>query len=204
MITTFRAAVVLLAALALTVTVQAQTGFQSVSADLAATYTLERAKIATTDCGCFWLQGGSVEAAVPLWRGLGVAAVLTGEHNGNIAPGVGLSKLAFMAGPRYTVTTSRWTRRLPETKHGTSIFGQALFGSAHGFDGDFATASGSNSSANALSMQFGGGVNVGLGRGFGVRAIELDYVRSRFRNYASNTQNDLRIAFGVTYHIGEH
>jgi hypothetical protein len=52
-------------------------------------------------------------------------------------------------------------------------------------------------------MQLGGGVDVALSRGFGVRAIEVDYVRTSLPNNASNTQNDLKIAFGVTYHIGK-
>jgi hypothetical protein len=39
-----------------------------------------------------------------------------------------------------------------------------------------------------------GGLYVGLA---------LDHVRTNFGNSASNTQNDLRLAVGVTYHFGE-
>jgi hypothetical protein len=182
---------------------QAQQPSNPLSADLAVTYTTDRAKIATVDCGCFWMQGGSFDAAVPVFRGLGVAANLTGGHSAGISPGVDLSTLTFAAGPRYTYSTTRWTRRVPRFKRGTSVFGEALFGSARGFDGVFPTSSGVKNSTNALAMQFGGGVNVSLVRGFGVRAIELDYERTSFRNFATNTQNDLRIGVGVTYHVGE-
>src|ERR1700744_4939729 len=48
------------------------------STDLAVTYNAERAKIASSDCGCFWLNGGSAEAAVTFYRGLGVAGSLGG------------------------------------------------------------------------------------------------------------------------------
>jgi hypothetical protein len=33
-------------------------------------------------------------------------------------------------------------------------------------------------------------------------AFELDYLRSNFPNSANNTQNDLRLAIGLVYHIG--
>ena len=207
MITRFRQAAVLLGASVLiptfTLMAHAQQSSSPLSADLAVTYTTDRSKIATVDCGCFWMQGGSFDAAVPVFRGLGVAANLTGEHSASITPGVDLSTLTFAAGPRYTYSTTRWTRHVPRLKRATSVFGEALFGSAHGFDGVFSTSSGVKNSTNALAMQFGGGVNVSLMRGFGVRAIELDYVRTNFRNFATNTQNDLRIAVGVTYHVGE-
>jgi outer membrane immunogenic protein len=202
MITTFRWSALLVGALALGTIAQAQQGAHSLSADVAVTYVAERAKVSTTDCGCFWLQGGSIDVAVPLFRGLGVAASLAGEHTSNIGPGVDLSKLAFMAGPRYTFNTSRWTHRLPKGKHGTSMFAEALFGTAHGFDSAFTTPTGTRNSANSLSMQFGGGLNIGLARGFSLRAFELDYVRSNFPNSANNTQNDLRLAIGFIYHIG--
>ncbi|HEY6768831.1 MAG TPA: hypothetical protein VI386_29090 [Candidatus Sulfotelmatobacter sp.] len=182
---------------------QAQQNWQPLSADLAVTYTAERAKISTVACGCFWLQGGSVDAAIPLIRGLSVAGRLTGEHAASIGPGIDLSIVAFMAGPRYTFRTSRWTDRFVGSRRRTSIFGEALFGSAHGFDGAFSTSSGFKNSANSLSMQFGGGVNIRMVRNLGIRAFEMDYVRTQFRNFAGNSQNDLRVAAGVTYHLGE-
>jgi hypothetical protein len=183
---------------------QAQQESQPLGVDLALTYTAERAKIANTDCGCFWLQGGSVNGGVTLFRGLGIAANLTGEHSSDIAPGVDLNKIAFMAGPRYTLRTSRWTNSFLHPRHGTSVFGEALFGTAHGFDSVFPTLSATTSSATAFSMQIGGGLNVALARGFGLRALEVDYVRTTLPNGASNTQNDLRLSFGVSYHLRIH
>jgi hypothetical protein len=201
MIRTFAGAALLLGALALTLTARAQQS-DSPSADFAVTYNFERAKPVFVDCGCFWLQGGSLDVAVPVFHGLGVAATLTGEHKANITPGVDLSKIAFMAGPRYTFDIHRRAGHFLG-EHGVSIFGEGLIGSAHGFDAPFPTASGTFGSANALSLQFGGGLNIALSRGFGVRAFELDYVRTRFRDLADNSQSDLRLAFGVTYHLGQ-
>jgi hypothetical protein len=200
----FWACAFLVGAFAFTTRVQAQQEPQPLLVDLAVTYTAERAKIATTDCGCFWLQGGSVNAGARLFRGLGVAANLTGGHSSNIAPGVDLNKLGFMVGPRYTLGTSRWTNHLLGPKHSTSVFGEALFGFAHGFDSIFPTSSGLTSTATAFSMQVGGGLNVALAHGFGVRALEIDYVRTSLANNAGNNQNDLRLSFGLSYRLHVH
>src|SRR5579862_3224740 len=62
--------------------------------ELAATYTLERAKVANLGCNCFWLQGGSVEVALPVYRGFSAAGSFSGDHVSNFQPGVDLSKLS--------------------------------------------------------------------------------------------------------------
>jgi hypothetical protein len=184
---------------------QVQTGSksQAISTDLAVTYVAERANLESESCGCFWLQGGSGEAAVTFYHGLGMAVNVTGEHASNIGPGVDLSKLSVTAGPRYTVSTSRYTAHLLK-KQPTRIFGEALFGGVHAFDSIFPESMGTTASAGSFSMQVGGGVDVGLGKGFGIRALEVDYVRSELPNVGSNTQNDLRLAFGISYHLGKH
>jgi hypothetical protein len=168
-----------------------------------ATYTTERAKIAATDCGCFWLRGGSADASIKLFHSLGIAAELTGLHKSGIGSGVDLNQISFMAGPRYTYRTHRWSDRFLSETRPSSIFGEALFGVAHGFNGVFPTSSGLVTSANSSSVQIGGGLNIALAHGFGVRAFELDYVRTSLPNDATGTQNDLRLAFGVTYGLHE-
>ena len=186
---------VLAGAMSLSPITQAQQGSHPLSVDLAVTYTAERAKIATAGCGCFWLQGGSVNGAIRIFRGLSVATNLTGEHASAVGGGVDINKLAFMAGPR-------WTNHWLGDRHKTSVFGEALFGIAHGFDSIFPTTSGIESSANSFSLQVGGGLNIMIARRFGLRALEIDYVRTSLPNSASNTQNDLRLAMGVSYHLG--
>jgi hypothetical protein len=34
--------------------------------------------------------------------------------------------------------------------------------------------------------------------------LEADYVRTWLPNNGSNSQNDLRLSFGIAYHIGKH
>jgi outer membrane immunogenic protein len=156
---------------------------------VAVTYDFERAKVSNVSCGCFWLKGGSADLAVPFYRGLSVAGSIGGDHaTGN--PGGGLSKISYMAGPRYTFG-------VPSTR----IFGEALFGGVHAFDGTFPATGAVPSSANSYAMQIGGGLDLMLHGGFALRAFEVDYVRTALPNNGSNTQNDLRLAFGLSYHF---
>lgn len=197
----FRCAL-LMGALILSQIAQAQQEPRPLGVDLAVDFTAERAKIAATDCGCFWMQGGSINGAVAAFRGLSVVASMTGERASEVAPGVDVNKIDFMAGPRYTLYTTRWTNRWLGSQRGTNVFGEALFGEAHGFSSLFPTpGGGSKSSANSLSMQFGGGLNLGLSKGFGIRALEVDYVRTTLPNGVGNLQNDLRLSIGVSYHF---
>jgi hypothetical protein len=171
------------------------------SADLAVTYSSERAQVATVGCPCFWLQGGSVNGSTTLFRGIGVAVNVTGEHKSDFTLNQDLNKISFLAGPRYTFNTSRWTQIYTEGHHPSYVFAEALFGVAHGFDGVFPTSTGTQSTANAFSTQIGGGLNIALWRGFGLRAFEADYIRTEFPNGTSGTQNDFRFAIGVSYHL---
>jgi hypothetical protein len=166
------------------------------SVDFSVMWSSEHAKIANTGCQCFWLQGGSADGVVNLYRGLGVAAEVNGGMASNIAPGVGLSKITFAAGPRYTWNLAKIARRFP-----LQIFGQGLFGDAYAFNSVFPVASGTETSANSFSMQFGGGANLGLWRGIGVRLIEVQYVRTSFPNNFSNSQNDVRLSAGITWRM---
>jgi hypothetical protein len=163
----------------------------NITTDVAVTYTGTLAR--TTPGSQFWLNGGSADAAVTFYRGLGVAANFTGAHASNIAPGVSLSQVSFMAGPRYTLRLARLPR--------THVFTEALFGGAHGFDSAFPGSSGTTSTSSSFSMQLGTGADIAITRGFAIRAFELDYIRTGFPNGNTNSQNDLRVAFGVAYHF---
>jgi hypothetical protein len=169
--------------------------------EVGATFTAERSKLTDADCGCFWMQGGSAEADVYLIRGLSAAVDFTGTHAANIVPGVDLSQISFMGGPRYTYGLTRWTRRIMGADRRTSIFGEALFGGVHAFDSAFPNGVGTKTSANAFSMQVGGGVNLHLAHNFNLRAIEVDYVRTSLPNLTTDSQHDLRLAIGVTYQL---
>jgi len=175
-----------------------------ISTDLSVTYSLERANLTPGTCGCFWLQGAGADAAVTFWKGLGLAAAFVGEHAGSVAPGVDVNKVAFTAGPRYTYTA--WKGHAAATDpidpRRLQIFGQGLFGYVHGFNGAYPAAGGVTSSAGSLAIEAGGGLNLFFTRKLGVRLLQAEYVRSALPNNASNTQNDIRLSFGLVYHLG--
>jgi hypothetical protein len=164
-----------------------------VSMDLAITYSTEHAQLAPGTCGCFWLQGGAADIAFTLWKGFGIAAGVSGETISNYAPGVDFSKVSYVGGPRYTHTFRKRTPRL-------QLFGEGLFGAAHAFSGAFPSATATNATANSFALQTGGGLNLFFLRSLSVRLFQVDYVRTQLPNGYDNTQNDLRLAFGLSYH----
>jgi hypothetical protein len=171
------------------------------SVDLGVTYAAERAYIAPGNCDCFWFNGGGADLTVTFWKGLGIAAALTGDHASNVAPGVDISKISYMFGPRYTYKP--WILKVRRgSKLHIQVFGEGLFGDAHAFNSSFPTGIGLKSSADSYAMQIGGGLHVFVSKNFAVRVLQADYVRTALPNGTSDVQDDLRLGFGVTYHLG--
>jgi outer membrane immunogenic protein len=198
---TFRPIVFLLGALSSLSGLAQQTPVKSSPAmiDVAFTYVAERAKIASSPCGCFWLQGGSMNMAVTVYRGLGVAVNLTGEQASNVQPGVDLDKVSFMVGPRYTFTRKSWFGH-DLGEHGAfRIFGEGLAGGVHAFNTVIPSSTGVAGAADSVTFQVGGGVDRTLRNHIGIRLIEADYVYSSLPNAANNTQHDLRLAAGISF-----
>jgi hypothetical protein len=165
--------------------------------DIAITYVAEQAKVASVDCGCFWLNGGSGNFAMTLFHGLGVAADLTGEHASDIGTGIDLDKVMFAVGPRYT-----YGLKVPAGKRpGIAVYGEGLFGGIHGFNTTFPSSTGTTGAASSFATQFGGGLDLRFAKHIGIRAVEADYVRSTLPNNAGNVQNDLRLAGGISFHF---
>lgn len=168
--------------------------------DISVTYAAERAQIAPGNCGCFWLKGGGADVALTFWKGLAAAASLTGDRVSNYSSGFDINKIAYMGGPRYTYITR--TRGAGPAKPHLQIFGEALFGGVHAFNGAFPSSGGVTASASSFAMQAGGGFNLFFSRRIGVRMLQADYVRTQLPNNYSRSQNDLRLAFGVNFHFG--
>jgi len=170
------------------------------SADLGITMAFERAYIAPGSCNCFWLEGGGADAALTIWKGLGYAAAISGDHASNAAPGIDVNKITYVFGPRYTFTPFTSNARA-QFLRGTEVFGEGLVGSVHAFNSTFPIAAGLKASADSFAVQVGGGVQVPLRRGFMVRVLQADYVRTSLPNNFSDVQNDLRLGFGISYHV---
>jgi hypothetical protein len=198
---TFRHTVLLLGAFSSLSALAQQTPVKSSPAmiDVAFTYVAERAKIASTPCGCFWLQGGSMNMAVTVYRGLGVAVNVTGEQASNVQPGVDLDKVSVMVGPRYTFTRKSWFGHDLGEHGGFRIFGEGLAGGVHAFNTLIPSSNGIAGAADSVTFQLGGGVDRTIHNHIGIRLIEADYVRSTLPNAANDTQHDLRLAAGISF-----
>ena len=191
---------ILLLAAALTITITATAHAQN--AELAITYDVERAKASNTACGCFWLNGATLEGSMTLYHGLGVVGNFTGEtgsvpaSSGSGGSSVGLTQFNYLAGPRYTFAA----KKLPAHPLG---FVDVLVGGAHATNGVFPATGGSTSTANSIAVQAGAGLDLIFSRGLGIRVAELDYVHTALPNNASNSQNNFRVAFGLVYKFGK-
>jgi hypothetical protein len=173
---------------------------EKVSTDLAVMFAAERSQAVPSQC-CFWFKGGGADVAVTFWKGLGIAASVTGDHASDVSEGSDLNKISFLAGPRYTWTAWNGQASAADLRR-LQIFVQGLFGGAHGFNGAYPSSTGTKTSASSLAIQAGGGFDFYLTQSFGIRLLEADYVRTEMPNGADGVQNDFRLAAGITYHFG--
>jgi len=172
----------------------AQTRLAEPRFDLGVTYSPEHTQLAPGSCNCFWLQGGSLESAVSLWRGFGIAGSFAGERISGYANGLDFNRLTYTAGLGYRHNAGGRIQ----------IFGHALGGRAHAFQGAFPSSTGLLSTANSLALQTGGGLDFPLSNRFAVRLLEAEYVRTQLPNGYANTQNDLRLSVGLTLRFGSY
>jgi predicted porin len=160
--------------------------------DLAVSYIAQDSLKASSSQN-FWSQGGSVELGANVWRGLGIAADVTGTHAGSIgSSGIPLSMVTVTFGPRY-----RWY-----TQKKLSLYGEALLGEASGFRSLFPSASGSRSDANSMALQIGGGADYRLNKRFDIRLLDAAWLRTQFPNGTDNVQNNLHLGVGVVVRFG--
>jgi hypothetical protein len=155
-------------------------------------YSYLRSNANPGQCGCFNLNGGDAQAALHVYRWLGVAADLSGESTASVNNGMrGLSLVSFTAGPRFSFSFHR--RFAP--------FAQGLFGAAHGFNSYFPVTSGPTGAATDFAMIAGGGFDVRIARRVAIRPIEVDYLLTRLPNGINGAQNNLRLSAGIVLRV---
>lgn len=172
--------------------------------EIGLSYTCKWVKLSETSGSSFTLQGGAVDAAYTLggkYRGLSFAVDFSGENAIAIKPGVDLSQISVVAGPRYT-----WKPTRP-SKLRYAVYLQSLLGYVHAFDSVFPSnppSSGTykpQTTANAFAMQLGGGIGIPLTKHLGIRPAEVDYIYTRLPNNNNNEQSDLRYSAGATWYF---
>jgi len=164
--------------------------------DFGLTYTYKFAKAATTSGPEFTIPGGAVDAAYTpggKWKGFGLAIDVNGESAQDVKPGINLSQISFVAGPRYTLRLSRG-----------SLYAESLYGMVHAFNSVFPAGGGTvgvQPTANGFASQDGGGINVDFCPHIGWRIVAVDYIYTRLPNATDTYQSDTRLSSGVTFHF---
>jgi outer membrane immunogenic protein len=139
-------------------------------------------------CGCFWMEGGKLDANVHLYRDWSAVAEIGGQHADNISAfNPQLSLVSYLFGPRYTYHST----------HRLAPFAQVLVGGVHGFDAFFPGPKVSGGAADAFAMAAGGGLNINLSRYLAVRPFEVDYFLTHLPNNQGDRQNNLRLSAGI-------
>ena len=173
------------ASLAATAILHAQ-AVTSKTADIAVTFTAERSLKANTNQN-FFTYGGSAELGVNVYRGLGIAANVTGTHTSSVGTSnIPLSLVTVTFGPRYRLHVARKL----------SVYGEVLVGEANGFSSIFPATGNSQDSANGLALQLGGGVDYRFGSRYALRLINASYLRTQLPNSADNVENNLQLGAG--------
>ena len=175
---------------------QATPNLETSRSEVALHYTATRGNSPPGSCGCFYLQGAALEAALPLSRSFSATLEVAGNHAGLVpSTARALSTITLMAGVRYTRTFG--LRSEP--------FVQGLAGAVRGFDAAFPQSSGTNDTADTatgLALALGGGYAFRLTRAVTLLPVQVDFVQTNLPNGVDGRQRNLRFSTGVRFHVG--
>jgi outer membrane protein OmpA-like peptidoglycan-associated protein/opacity protein-like surface antigen len=175
-------------------------------------YSFWRAVPTSTNNRIAYLHGGSTSLAYNFNHWLGLAADFAGFNNtrltlstptGSETIDANGSAYTFMAGPR--LSYRHYERFTP--------FAQALFGGAHASPVTAKGCSGDPSctplaSDTGFAAMFGAGLDIKITRHIAWRAIEADYLLTRFKDPSSTNgqdrawQNNVRLSSGIVLRFG--
>jgi outer membrane protein OmpA-like peptidoglycan-associated protein/opacity protein-like surface antigen len=156
------------------------------------------------------LNGGSASVAFNLNRYLGIVADFGGYNDTRLrftGPGANPPGTVDSSGTAYTylfgprISFRNHTRITP--------FAQVLFGGVHASEVTLSDCTGPGCtplpSQNSFALTAGGGFDIGLSRHISIRAIQAEYMMTRFADLTTgggNTQNDLRLSSGLVFRFG--
>jgi outer membrane immunogenic protein len=172
-------------------------------AEVSLAYSPTEANAGPGQCGCFFMNGASVEGNFRTYRGYTTVVDVTAAHTGQINnTGQPFSLLMMTGGMRLNFRFGHQRQDGFDTYHRIKPFAQGLVGFAHGFDSAFPSKSGFiEPTANSVALLAGIGLDVKYRKHLSFRAIQADYGYTRLPNLAGNDQNLLRISSGITIHL---
>jgi opacity protein-like surface antigen len=157
-----------------------------------------------------WMNGGSASAAFNFNRYFGVVADFGGLADSQLnltGPGVATPRVAASGGNAYTFL---FGPRLSYRRHERfTPFAQVLAGGIHAspvtLDGCSGTGCVPLPAQTSFALTAGAGLDIGLTRHFALRAVQAEYLMTRFPNpitQATGSQNDIRISSGLVFRLG--
>ncbi len=142
-------------------------------------------------CGCFWLKGGAVDAAIPVLPRLSAEVEVAGVTVDRVpATSRGISEITLLAGPRYTLPL----------RH-ANISAHTLFGAVRGFDADFVVGANRADTSTNFAMALGGALEFRVSRHFSLRAAEVDFLQTNLPNGTDDRQRSIRLGAGIVFHV---
>ncbi|SDF09756.1 hypothetical protein [Terriglobus roseus] len=155
-------------------------------------YSATAANAPPGSCGCFILQGGAIEASIPILPHVRAVVEAAGGTVDRVPASTrGLSEITLLAGPRYTVPI-----------HRIRINAQALFGAVRGFDSDFIVATNTHTDTSTnLAMAIGGSIDLPLSHAVLLRPVQIDYLQTNLPNGIDDRQRNIRFGAGVVFRI---
>ncbi|SDF83084.1 peptidoglycan-associated lipoprotein Pal [Terriglobus roseus] len=155
-------------------------------------YANVRSNAPPSQCNCFGANGGYLSAAYSVLPWFRVAGEVTGSHANHIGSlGQDLTLITYTFGPQIVVPAGRF-----------EFFGHGLFGAAQGSDSYFPSGNSVSSSATSFAISTGGGIDIGLTRHVGVRAAQVEYLKTSFPNAGNNKQNHTVFSTGLLFRFG--
>jgi len=155
--------------------------------EFGANYNYFHANAPPGQCGCFSLNGGSGTVVYNITSKWAAVADLTVGHATNVDNSLqNITIFNYLFGPRYTRRMR--SRFVP--------YGQILLGGAKE-DVNFVFAI----NRNSFGLLAGGGVTTPLKHRFSITLGEVDWIHTRIPNAVNNSQNDIRVVTGITYHL---
>jgi opacity protein-like surface antigen len=130
------------------------------------------------------LNGWELSGTYNAYKWLGATADFSGHYGSVLGSSVHLQ--TFLFGPQI-----RFPGRV-------SPFAHVLFGGAHESLGGNSSLAISSGSASAFAVAVGAGIDIKVAHFVSLRAIQLDYLMTRF---GSATQNQPRVSAGVVFHF---
>jgi len=155
-------------------------------------YSATAANAPPGSCGCFFLQGGAIEASIPVLPHLRAVVEAGGSTVARVPASTrGLSEITLLAGPRYTMPV-----------HHIHLNAQALVGAVRGFDSDFIlTTNVHTDTSTNLAIAFGGSIDLPLNHTMLLRPIQVDYLQTNLPNGVDDRQRNIRFGAGIIFRI---